>query len=151
MNQAHTNSIASPNRITELKVIALTDILDISSSLLHAGCRSFREESVARGMNQCGCSHLRRGILPRQAPWQQHAIDQIATDARLMADNAQDAIVFGNTKPKDLWLATYQKYLNSLYSEASNLAHSVGKAVEFASVSKEYQELRDDLGARTSP
>ena len=68
-----------------------------------------------------------------------------------MADNAQDAIVFGNTKPKDLWLATYQKYLNNLYSEASNLTHSVGKAVEFASVSKEYQELRDDLGARTSP
>ena len=59
-----------------------------------------------------------------------------------MADNAQDAIVFGNTKPKDLWLATYQKSLNNLYSEASSLMQSVGKAVEFANVSNEYQELR---------
>jgi D-alanyl-D-alanine dipeptidase len=81
-------------------------------------------------------------------------IDQIATNTRLMADNAQDAILFGNTKPKDLWLATYQKYANNLYSEANNLTHSVhsvGNAVEFAGVSKEYQELRHDLGVRTSP
>ena len=80
------------------------------------------------------------------APWQQHVIDQILTDTRLMADNAQDAIMFGNTKPKDLWLADYRKYLNNLYSEANSLTHSVGTAVKFASVSNEYQELRHDLG-----
>jgi hypothetical protein len=68
-----------------------------------------------------------------------------------MANNAQDAIMFGDTKPKDLWLATYQKYVNNLYSEASSLTHSAGNAVEFAGVSKEYQELRHDLGVRTSP
>jgi hypothetical protein len=57
---------------------------------------------------------------------------------RLMTDNAQDATVVGSANPKDLWLGTYQRYLNSLYSEANSLAHSVGNAVEFASVSKEY-------------
>ena len=97
-----------------------------------------RSEINDIGTRLCRLETIRRVA----APWQQHVIDQIATDARLMADNAQDAIVFGNTKPKDLWLATYQKSLNNLYSEASSLMHSVGKAVEFANVSNEYQELR---------
>lgn len=99
------------------------------------------------GTKLCRLKTIRRVV----APWQQLVIDQIATNARLMADNAQDAIVFGDTKPKDLWLATYQKYVNNLFSEANSLTHSVGNAVEFASVSKEYQELRHDLGVRTSP
>jgi hypothetical protein len=99
------------------------------------------------GTKLCRLETIRRVA----APWQQHVIDQIATTARLMANNAQDAIMFGDTKPKDLWLATYQKYVNNLYSEASSLTHSAGNAVEFAGVSKEYQELRHDLGVRTSP
>ena len=39
------------------------------------------------------------------APWQQNEIDQIVTDTQLMADNAQDAIVFGDTHRNELWLA----------------------------------------------
>jgi len=99
------------------------------------------------GTKLCRLETIRRVV----APWQQQVIDQIATNARLMADNAQDAIMFGDTKPKDLWLATYQKHVNNLYNEANSLTHLVGNAVEFAGVSKEYQELRHDLGVRTSP
>ena len=98
------------------------------------------------GAKLCRLETIRRVV----APWQQREIDRIAMSVRLMADNAQDAIVFGSANPKDLWLATYQTYLNDLYSEANSLAHSIGNAVEFASVSTEYQELRHDLGARTS-
>jgi hypothetical protein len=69
------------------------------------------------GARLCRLETIRRMV----APWQQGAIDQIAMDARLMADNAQDAILFGGTH------------------------RSVDHAVEYASVSKEYQELRHDL------
>ena len=63
-----------------------------------------------------------------------------------MADNAQDAIVFGNTHRNELWLAAYQKNVNNLEDEAIALTHSVGNAVQFAGVSKEYRELRHDVG-----
>lgn len=94
------------------------------------------------GAKLCRLQTIRRVV----APWQQNVIDRIVTDTQLMADNAQDAIVFGNTHRSELWLATYQKNLNNLEDEATALTHSVGNAVEFAGVSKEYRELRQDVG-----
>jgi hypothetical protein len=94
------------------------------------------------GAKLCRLQTIRRVV----APWQQNVIDQIATDTQLMADNAQDAIVFGSTHRMELWLATYQKNLNNLEDEATALTHSVGNAVEYAGVSKEYRELRQDVG-----
>jgi hypothetical protein len=95
------------------------------------------------GAKLCRLQTIRRVV----APWQQNAIDQILSDTQLMADNAQDAIVFGSTHRTELWLAAYQKNLNNLEDEATALAHSVGNSVHFASVLKEYQELRHDVGA----
>jgi hypothetical protein len=114
----------------------------------HAGqLEDLKYEINDIGAKLCRLETIRRVV----APWQQKVIDQIANDTQLMADNAQDAIVFGNAKPKDLWVATYRKYLDNLDQEANALTHSVRNAVEYASVSKEYQELRNDLGKRTSP
>ncbi len=58
--------------------------------------------------------------------------------------------MFATSNPKELWLAGYQDHVNSLYREAQSLTHSVANAVEFAGVSKQYQELRKELGVRTS-
>lgn len=114
---------------------------------VHAGQLEYLKDEINDlGAKLCRLETI-RGVV---APWQQHVIDQIATNARLMADNAQDAIVFGDKKPRDLWLAKYQKYVNNLYSEANSLTHSANNAVEFASVSKEYEELGHDLGRSTS-
>jgi hypothetical protein len=94
------------------------------------------------GAKLCRLQTIRRVV----APWQQNVIDQIVTDTQLMADNAQDAIEFGKTHRMELWLATYQKNLNNLEDEATALTHSVGNAVQYAGVSKEYRELRQDVG-----
>jgi len=98
------------------------------------------------GERLCRLETIRRVV----APWQQRTIDRIATTTRLLADNAQDAIVFENSNPRILWSPVYRKYVNNLYSEARNLDESVTNAVQFAKVNTEYQELRKDLGAKTS-
>jgi hypothetical protein len=79
------------------------------------------------------------------APWQKAEIGRIAETARLMVDNTQDAILFGNDHQEMLWLATYKKYADNLYTEAGNLAHSVDNAVAYPRVSKEYRKLQHDL------
>ena len=94
------------------------------------------------GAKVCRLETIRRVV----APWQQHAIDQIAAAAREMAYNAQDAIVFGNANQNKLWLTSYRDKVINLDNEARSLTHSVGNAVEFASVSKEYRDLEHKLG-----
>lgn len=94
----------------------------------------------------CRLETIRRVV----APWQKREIDRIATATRLMVDNTQDAIVFANAHQDDLWIPTYQKYTNNLNSEARNLAHSVGNAVEYAGVAKEYRNFRHDLQTPTA-
>jgi len=106
-----------------------------------------KEEINDIGARLCRLETIRRVL----APWQQHAVDQIAETARLMADNAQDAILFLNAHHNVLWLPTYQKYVNNLTTEGQSLAHSVGSAVEFASVSKEYRDLRHEMGPSVTP
>jgi len=98
------------------------------------------------GAKLCRLEAIRRVA----APWQQREIDQIAASLKPMADNAQDAIMLGNAKPLDLWSAAFRVNLNYLDSETRNLTHSVDKAVEYPSVSKKYQSLRQSLGAPAS-
>jgi hypothetical protein len=113
----------------------------------HAGqLEDLKYEVNDMGAKLCRLEAIRRVV----APWQQAEIDRILTSVRLMADNTQDAIAFGDSKPKELWLAPYQKYVTNLYSEADGLTHTMRNAVEFAYVSKQYQELRHELGARTA-
>jgi len=98
------------------------------------------------GQRLCRLETIRRVV----APWQQAEIDRIAGALRLMADNTTDAMVFGGAHQTDLWLPTYQKYTKNLYREASDLAHSANQAVAYASASKEYRGLRQDLGVKGS-
>jgi hypothetical protein len=67
-----------------------------------------------------------------------------------MADNTTDAILFGNQNQQELWLPTYQKYVNNLFEQAQGLIQSVDHAVKFAKVQTQYQDLRKDLGIKTS-
>ena len=98
------------------------------------------------GAKLCRLETIRRVV----APWQQHVIDRIGTSVRLMADNAQAAILFVNTNQNELRIPAYRDYLNNLYNEATTLTSSVGNAVEFASASKEYRNLGHKLGVRAS-
>jgi hypothetical protein len=102
-------------------------------------------------INDIGAKLCRLQAIRREVdPWQQRIIDQIVATTRLMADNAQDAIVFAADHRRELWLSAYQKYVNNLWHETTSLTRSVDKAVEFAGVSKEYQELRSGLNAKSS-
>jgi len=84
------------------------------------------------------------------APWQQTEIDRISRTVRLMAENAQDAIVFVNEHQTALWLPVYQKYAGNLYNEARTLTDSLDHALSYARAAKEFQQLRREMGARTS-
>jgi hypothetical protein len=78
-----------------------------------------------------------RGVL---APWQQRVVDRIAASSLLLADNAQDAIQFGNANQQRLWRQPYRDYVNNLFNEAQRLKQSAGQAVDFASVSRKYEK-----------
>jgi hypothetical protein len=107
---------------------------------------ALKEEVDDMGTKVCRLETIRSVV----APWQQAEIDRLAVALRLMADNAEDAIVFGGNHQNELWLPTYQKYAQNLYHEASDLSHSASQAVAYANVSKEYRGLRHDLGVRAS-
>ena len=64
------------------------------------------------GERLCRLEVIRRVV----APWQQKTIDRIAVTVRLMADNAEDAIAFGNNNPRTLWSPTFRKYTSNLCS-----------------------------------
>jgi hypothetical protein len=94
------------------------------------------------GTKLCRLEKIRRVL----APWQQAEVDRIAGEVQLMADNTQDAIVYLDGHEQELWMPTYQKYANNLNNEAGSLAQSLTDAVNYAGVSKEYQDLRRKLG-----
>jgi hypothetical protein len=127
---AHSDRLESYTRDPDISWQLHADLLlDLKGEISDIGSRLCRLEAIRRVVD----------------PWQQRVIDQIATTTRLMADNAQDAIAFGDAHRLELWLPTYQAYLNNLRHEAASLTRSVDKAVEFAGVSKEYQDLRSSL------
>ncbi len=106
---------------------------------------SLRSEINDIGGKLCRLQTIRRML----APWQQRAVDQIAGEAQLMANNTQDAIVFGGSHRSDLWLATYKSDVTNLANEANALNGVLRNVVEFPGVSKEYRELRHDLGTQS--
>lgn len=103
-----------------------------------------KEEINDIGAKVCRLETIRRMV----SPWQKRVIDQVAMTSRLMADNAQDAIALCNDNPEELKFPTYWHYTKNLYNESSTLTRSLENAVKFAGVSKEYQSLGHELGAR---
>jgi len=96
------------------------------------------------GAKLCRLEAIRRAV----TPWQRSEIERIAVASRLMADNADNAILYGNASPQLLWEPAYRRYVNNLYAEAKSLARSVDEAVEFAHVSKQYRDLRQAVETR---
>lgn len=98
------------------------------------------------GAKLCRLSTIRRVV----KPWQQREIDRIKGDVLLMADNAQDAIAFGNLHQDNLCFLPYRNYANNLYFDTRDLTQSVDKAVEYVNLTKEYRDLRHRLGVRAA-
>ena len=94
------------------------------------------------GARLCRLETIRRAV----APWQQHVIDNIAITERLMADNAQDAIIYGNAHRDTLWTGTYGENLTNLASEAASMKRVAGDAAEYASVANQYRDLKQEVG-----
>lgn len=132
---SHAASLQSMARVQEFgwysNAIELTQLQDLINDM---------------GQKLCRLEAIRRV----DTPWQQNTIDHIATTLRLMADNTTDAIVFGNHNRLELWRATYQKEVNNLYEQAHSLTQSVDYAVKYAKVQTQYQNLRKDLGVKSS-
>jgi hypothetical protein len=101
-----------------------------------------RQDVNDMGEKLCRLENIHRVL----DPWQQTEVDHIAQEVQMMADNTQDAIVYLTGHEKELWVPTYQKYANNLYNEAGVLAGSLGNAVSYAKVSKEYRNLKHKLG-----
>ena len=101
---------------------------------------------LADAVNDLGSKLCRLETIRRvDAPWQRAEIRRIATTVQLMADNAADAMTYLNTHHHELWLPAYRKYTTNLYTEARSLSESVKEAVAYASTSKEYRTLRQEL------
>ena len=98
-------------------------------------------------VNDMGAKLCRLEVIRRvTAPWQQAEIDRIAATLRLMADNTESAITFGNEHQRTLWVPAYQTYTDNLYNEALSLTHSVDHAVSYAKAAKEYRQMRKEMG-----
>jgi hypothetical protein len=106
-----------------------------------AQLNTLRDEVNEMGTRLCRLEQIRRVL----APWQQAEVDRIAQSVQLMADNTDDAIVFLDAHQDELWLPAYQKYGHNLYKDSDSLAESLGNAVTYANVSKEYRDLRHKL------
>lgn len=100
-----------------------------------------KQEVNDMGAKLCRLESIRRVL----APWQQTEIDRIAEEVQLMADNTQDAIVYLDGHQEELWVPSYQNYAKNLDNEAGALTVSLTDAVTYASVSKEYRDLRHKL------
>ena len=96
-----------------------------------------RDDINEIGAKLCRLEAIRSAVLP----WQRLEIDRIETIARPMASNAQAAIVFADSNQRLLWVPSYRQEVTEVYNGAKSLTGSVDKAVEFASVSKEYRDL----------
>lgn len=108
-------------------------------------------DQISAAVNDMGRKLCRLEAIRRvAAPWQQKTIDRIADGVTLLADNTQDALAFGGTHRKALWMPTFQMYVNNMYAQARELTRSVGYAVEYTKVDRQDRVLQKDLGVKSS-
>lgn len=105
-----------------------------------------RAEVNDMGAKLCRLQEIRRVL----APWQQAAIDRIAPQIRLIADNAKDAIQFANNNQEALWQPVYTKYIANLYHEGQSVSTTVNDFEEYAHTRTAYRELQKTLGMKTA-
>jgi hypothetical protein len=124
------------------KLQSLADDVDLSWDTHALQLDSIRDAVNDMGQRMCRLGSIRRV----DAPWQQEEIDRIRVAVQLLADNTGDAILFGSTHPKALWLPAYRKYTLNLFDEAEKLTHSMNTAVAYANASQDAQRLKQELG-----
>lgn len=77
----------------------------------------------------------------RLAPWQQQALDRIAPNVRLAADNAEDAINFLNAHQLSLWEPTYRAYVRNLYRDANQVSTAMNHFQQYARAQHQHRVL----------
>lgn len=104
-------------------------------------------EEIRQAVNDMGTKLSRLETIRSSAfPWQQRVIDHVAPLVQLMADNAQDAILFLNANQQGLWKPEYGKYTRNMVAEADQIATSVHEFETYASARQTEMQLGKDLG-----
>jgi hypothetical protein len=93
------------------------------------------------GRKLCRLETIRSAV----APWQRTTINRIAKDVVLMANNADDAIVYVTSHQRYLWNPTYENYTSNLYNLSANLQTTADHAVEYARVRARDRELNREM------
>ncbi len=106
--------------------------------------------TIKRDINDMGAKLCRLQEIRRMvAPWQREAIDRVAPNVQLMADNADDALTFLNNNREHLWAPVNRKYADNLYTEAGKISHSVNSYEELAKLHNENRQIRQNLGLKS--
>ena len=123
----------------ELRMVAKEPGVDW---VLHADRLTAIKETVNdMGAKLCRLEAIRSAALP----WQQKAIDDVAPAVRLMADNAEDAILFLNQHLGNFWIPTYDKYVTNLSTQAGHLAGVVHNFEQYAHLKKELSSAQKSI------
>ena len=106
---------------------------------------------LKREVNDMGQKLCRLTVIRRElAPWQKQAVNRIAPELQLIADNAQDAITFVNNNQEALWQPTYKRYVDNLYAESNQISNTADNYLAYANAHMKYRELGKELGTKTA-
>ncbi len=108
--------------------------------------QSLKTEINDMGRKLCRLEAIRSAV----APWQQRTIDQMSKDLVLMANSADDAILYVTTHQRYLWNPTYENYMDNLYNLSSSLRKTADHAVEYARVRAKDQQLNREMEMKSS-
>ena len=108
--------------------------------------RQVKAEINDMGQKLCRLTSMRRDL----APWQRQAVNRIAPNIRLAADNAEDAINYLNAHQQSLWEPAYRTYVRNLDREATQVSTTVNHFQQYARARHEYRVVAKDLGMRAA-
>jgi hypothetical protein len=111
----------------------------------HAGeLAPIKREINDMGQKLCRLEVI-RGVV---SPWEREAIDRAAPQIRLLADNAQDALVFLDDHQGEFWMPVYRKYVTNLYNESRQLSRAMANFEEYAKAHSQVVHLHNSLGLK---
>jgi len=87
-----------------------------------------RKEVNDMGRKLCRLREIRSVV----EPWQRAAIDRAGVRIQLLADNAQDAILFTNRYETNFWRPAYRRYADNIYHQSRRLANTMGEYMDYA-------------------
>ena len=103
-----------------------------------------KQEVNDMGRKLCRLEQIRRVV----APWQQQTIDRIAPQIKLMADSAEDAIVFLNRNESSFWEPVNQKYAANIAQDSGRIVRSVTDFEKYVKAHNEETHLQQTLGLK---